>query len=598
MKKVKKENLEINVTEEQIDKQEHLSPDRLKLLKSENDWYNDSRPTANLIDLMHWVRCEFGVQLSEDTDNLECFIHNKIVIDGSFLEYAEKHNIKVECLFRDSVASWRHEKKSEHFMAQGIFLITYKDISFIHASLFHKGNQNEDEVSFFIIIEDNNFHKYLTLRDNFDEWLTERDRSQLQVRVIGGESYSYTRDAKWDDIYLPKELKNNIVTSVEGFLKAEKIYKENKIPWRRGILLYGRAGCHAKGTEILMYDGSIKLVEDVIVGDLLMGPDSQPREVMKLVRGNEEMYEIFPAKGKSFIVNKNHQLSLINMGFFLQGTKITVSVEDLYTNNNYGEDEGALSLRNLNLYFLNGKTIKINDIRKTGLGDYYGFTLDKDHLYCTGDQMVHHNCGKSSLIKTIISNYNFKPVAVSSSSHTNDDTVTEAFEYAQEQAPGLLFFEDLDTLLGRQVNLSHFLNLMDGINSKSGILVIATANDISKLAESVTDRPSRFDEKFEIPLPDKQMTYEYLKKWFGESISVESLKKLVKSAVDNKFSYAYLKDIYIRAIFRSIADKRDKLNQKDIDIAIKELLLDKEAVKNNFEVVGNNRSLDIGEEDI
>ena len=139
---------------------------------------------------------------------------------------------------------------------------------------------------------------------------------------------------------------------------------------------------------------------------------------------------------------------------------------------------------------------------------------------------------------------------------------------------------------------------MDGINSKSGILVIATANDISKLAESVTDRPSRFDEKFEIPLPDKQMTYEYLKKWFGESISVESLKKLVKSAVDNKFSYAYLKDIYIRAIFRSIADKRDKLNQKDIDIAIKELLLDKEAVKNNFEVVGNNRSLDIGEEDI
>ena len=45
------------------------------------------------------------------------------------------------------------------------------------------------------------------------------------------------------------------------------------------VMAKGAGKCLGKGTPVLMYDGSIKLVEDVIVGDLLMGPDSQPRRV-------------------------------------------------------------------------------------------------------------------------------------------------------------------------------------------------------------------------------------------------------------------------------------------------------------------------------
>lgn len=70
-------------------------------------------------------------------------------------------------------------------------------------------------------------------------------------------------------------------------------------------------GCHAKGTGILMYDGSIKLVEDVLPGDLLMGPDSTPREVLNLCRGVDEMFEITPSRSiKPFIVNRGHILRL------------------------------------------------------------------------------------------------------------------------------------------------------------------------------------------------------------------------------------------------------------------------------------------------
>lgn len=59
-----------------------------------------------------------------------------------------------------------------------------------------------------------------------------------------------------------------------------------------------------------MHDGSIKKVEDVIVGDALMGPDGKPRKVLSLHRGRDEMFNIIPVKGKSFTVNGGHILSL------------------------------------------------------------------------------------------------------------------------------------------------------------------------------------------------------------------------------------------------------------------------------------------------
>lgn len=76
----------------------------------------------------------------------------------------------------------------------------------------------------------------------------------------------------------------------------------------RGAIGLGK--CLAKNTEILMYDGSTKLVQDVIVGDKLMGDDSTPRTVLSLARGKEEMFEIKPTKGNGYVVNKSHILSL------------------------------------------------------------------------------------------------------------------------------------------------------------------------------------------------------------------------------------------------------------------------------------------------
>lgn len=70
-------------------------------------------------------------------------------------------------------------------------------------------------------------------------------------------------------------------------------------------------GCHARGTRILMHDGSTKPVEMVAANDNVMGPDSKPRNVLRVIRGTEPMYRITPKRGGApFIVNENHILSL------------------------------------------------------------------------------------------------------------------------------------------------------------------------------------------------------------------------------------------------------------------------------------------------
>lgn len=72
----------------------------------------------------------------------------------------------------------------------------------------------------------------------------------------------------------------------------------------------GRGKCLGKSTNILLYDGTTKYVQDIVVGDKLMGPDGKSRNVLSITTGKSDLYKIIPTKGTSYIVNDVHLLSL------------------------------------------------------------------------------------------------------------------------------------------------------------------------------------------------------------------------------------------------------------------------------------------------
>ena len=86
----------------------------------------------------------------------------------------------------------------------------------------------------------------------------------------------------------------------------------------------GAGKCLAKDTPVLMADGTVKMVQDVVVGDKLLGPDGQPRNVLSLARGRETMYKVSQVRGNPYTVNASHILSLKN----LSGTVLNINVED------------------------------------------------------------------------------------------------------------------------------------------------------------------------------------------------------------------------------------------------------------------------------
>lgn len=76
------------------------------------------------------------------------------------------------------------------------------------------------------------------------------------------------------------------------------------------VLPTGGGKCLAHGTEVLMFNGTVKQVQDVLPGDWLIGPDSKPRRVLSTCKGREMLYRVVPVKGDPYTVNESHILSL------------------------------------------------------------------------------------------------------------------------------------------------------------------------------------------------------------------------------------------------------------------------------------------------
>lgn len=146
-----------------------------------------------------------------------------------------------------------------------------------------------------------------------------------------------------------------------------------------GLLLYhsiGSGKCHGINTPIMMFDGTTKIVQDIVIGDKVMGDDSTPRNVLSLARGEDEMYKVIPVKGNPYIVNKEHILCLKMISYpRIQHNKSQNSYNIAWLENNsfkwktltytnIGKEKGLENAKN----FMN--SISQNNILEISVKDY------------------------------------------------------------------------------------------------------------------------------------------------------------------------------------------------------------------------------------
>lgn len=109
----------------------------------------------------------------------------------------------------------------------------------------------------------------------------------------------------------------------------------DRFPTKPVLIIEGAPGagkCLGKGTKVLKFDGKVINVEDVKVGDKLMGPDSTARTVRSVTSGTGPLYKVTPVKGDPWVCNDKHILTLIESH---RNKIIDIPVEDFLKKSSY-----------------------------------------------------------------------------------------------------------------------------------------------------------------------------------------------------------------------------------------------------------------------
>ena len=177
--------------------------------------------------------------------------------------------------------------------------------------------------------------------------------------------------------------------------------------------------CLGKGTLIRMFDGSVKKVEDLVVGDLLMGDDFTPRKVLKCGSGRGPLYRVDVHTRLSFICNDAHILCLKSP----QGKVIEMRADEYEAKKpSFRKTWRCYSVEPVG-------SVRRSDgrhwtrIKPIGTGTYYGFEIDGNRRFMLSDYVVTHNT-------TMCLNFAFNMISPA----VDEDVIYNTCEISQELA--------------------------------------------------------------------------------------------------------------------------------------------------------------------
>ena len=112
----------------------------------------------------------------------------------------------------------------------------------------------------------------------------------------------------------------------------------------------------------------------------------------------------------------------------------------------------------------------------------------------------------------------------------------------------IVILEDIDSLAGEdRYSTTKLLNILDGVKQIENVVYIATTNYPEKLQERITNRPSRFDRRYEVQMPSDQIRESYIKNKLTKSdLKKIDLKKWVE--LTDGMSLSHLKELVISVV--------------------------------------------------
>ena len=163
--------------------------------------------------------------------------------------------------------------------------------------------------------------------------------------------------------------------------------------------------------------------------------------------------------------------------------------------------------------------------------------------------------GKTFAAKVLFARLRASAYAFDLKADIEDKDLREAFQCAANDTPAVLLLEDLDRVVeSKSISMSYLLNLLDGLQPREGILVVATTNAPEKLDQALLQRPSRFDRVWHFPLPGRTERLRLLQRRARNHFSEEA----IRSAADrsNGFTMAYTQEAVVSALLAAVNDKR------------------------------------------
>jgi len=125
--------------------------------------------------------------------------------------------------------------------------------------------------------------------------------------------------------------------------------------------------------------------------------------------------------------------------------------------------------------------------------------------------------------------------------------VPKIFRSIEPGTPIIAIFEDIDGMLDDGYAKGVLLNLLDGINQTDKVVYVATTNYPERLEENIVNRPSRFDRRYEIGLPNDNVRRAYLEnKLTTADLDYIDLEQWVYDTQD--LSVSHLKELVISVI--------------------------------------------------